>query len=181
MKRLFVKKSIIYVFIAVGFCSCAGYNKQIKVGEYKESAVVLTGKNKPYSVNGVMYYPLPTEEGFAQEGMASWYGKEFHGRRAANGEVFNMYAQTAAHKTLPFGTYVKVENLSNQKEVVVRITDRGPFIKDRILDLSYGAARDIGLINPGVTEVRLVALSEEVGKVGSGNNSKTLVKPKDFK
>ena len=92
-----------------------------------------------------------------------------------------MHHKTAAHKTLPFGTYVKVENLSNQKEVVVRINDRGPFIKGRIIDLSYSAAKEIGLIEPGVAKIRLVALSEEIGKVGSGNISKPLVKSRNFK
>ncbi len=180
-KQLVTKRFIFPIFILICVCSCSGHKKQVKIRDYEGSAIILSGKHKPYSVNGITYYPLPASKGFVQEGMASWYGKEFHGRRAANGEIFNMYDKTAAHKTLPFGTYVRVKNLSNQKEVVVRITDRGPFIKERVIDLAYSAAKDIGLIGPGVAKVRLVALSEEVGKVGSGDDSKPLVKPKDFK
>jgi rare lipoprotein A len=89
--------------------------------------------------------------------------------------------KTAAHKTLPFGTYVKVKNLSNLREAIVRINDRGPFVKGRIIDLSYSAARGIGLVGPGVARVRVVALSKEVGKIKSGNKYKPLVEAKDFK
>ncbi len=78
----------------------------------------------PYTIDGVPYYSLPSEEGFVEEGIASWYGGKFHGRKTANGEVYDMYEKTAAHKTLPFGTHVKVVNLSNGKEVLVRINDR---------------------------------------------------------
>jgi rare lipoprotein A len=91
-----------------------------------------------------------------------------------------MYDKTAAHRTLPLGTYVKVENLSNQREVVVRINDRGPFVKGRIIDLSYSAAKGIGLIEPGVARVRLVALSQEVGSIESGDIHRPVVEAKDF-
>ena len=91
-------------------------------------------------------------------GCASYYGKPFHGRLTANGERYNMYALTAAHKLLPFNTRVKVTNLSNLKSVVVRINDRGPFIKNRIIDLSYGAAQKIGMIKQGTVTVKLQIL-----------------------
>ena len=91
-----------------------------------------------------------------------------------------MYDKTAAHKTLPFGTYVKVENLSNQREVIVRINDRGPFVKGRIIDLSHSAAKEIELVGPGVSRVRVVALSKEVGNIRLGNNYRPLVEVKDF-
>jgi len=90
-----------------------------------------------------------------EEGMASWYGKKFHGKKTASGERFNMHALTAAHRTLPFGTQVKVTNLENKKSVVVRINDRGPFVKGRIIDLSYAAARKIDMIEKGVVKVRI--------------------------
>jgi rare lipoprotein A (peptidoglycan hydrolase) len=90
-----------------------------------------------------------------QTGIASWYGEKFHGRRTANGEVYNMYKLTAAHKTLPFNTLLKVKNLNNGKEVLVRINDRGPFIKGRIIDLSYKAACGIGLDIEGTAPVAL--------------------------
>jgi rare lipoprotein A len=87
-------------------------------------------------------------------GTSSYYGKKFHGRKTASGEIFNMYDFTAAHKTLPFGTMLEVENLENNKKVVVRINDRGPFVGDRILDLSYAAAREIDMIKTGTTKIR---------------------------
>jgi len=87
-------------------------------------------------------------------GTSSYYGKKFHGRKTANGETFNMYDFTAAHKTLPFGTLLEVENLANNKKVVVRINDRGPFVHNRILDLSFAAAREIDMIQTGTAEIR---------------------------
>ncbi len=91
-------------------------------------------------------------------GLASWYGPGFHGRRTASGEVFDMYKKTAAHRTLPFGTRVRVTNLSNGKSVIVRINDRGPAVKGRIIDLSYGAARALGMITQGVVRVKIEVL-----------------------
>ena len=91
-------------------------------------------------------------------GRASWYGKEFHGKKTASGEVFNMFAYTAAHRRLPFGTKVRVTNLENGKSVVVKINDRGPFIKGRIIDLSYAAAKKIDLVKMGVARVRIEVL-----------------------
>lgn len=92
-------------------------------------------------------------------GECSYYGKKFHGRKTANGEIFDMYGYTAAHRTLPFGTFLEVENLQNGKKVIVRINDRGPFKKKRILDLSYAAARDIDMLKSGVTDIKAKILS----------------------
>jgi len=147
--------------------------------------IVLSGKTKgpgfsPYVINGQRYYPLPDSEGFVQHGKASWYGKKFHGRPTASGEIFDMHRQSAAHKTLPLGTYVKATNLSNEKQVVVRINDRGPFVKGRIIDLSYAAAKEIGLIGPGVAEVRIVTLGREVGEIKSSLGSKPVVEIQDL-
>ncbi|TET93381.1 MAG: septal ring lytic transglycosylase RlpA family protein [Desulfobacteraceae bacterium] len=177
---------IFFLLIIVSIFGCAVGKKQIRVSSYKKPAIVLPKRvdgrlPKSYSVNGVAYYPLLSGEGFVQEGMASWYGKKFHGKKTSTGEIYNMYKKTAAHKTLPFGTYVKVENLSNLREVVVRINDRGPFVKDRIIDLSYGAGRQIGLVGPGVARVRLVALSRKIGRIKSGNDYMPLVEAKDFR
>jgi rare lipoprotein A len=97
--------------------------------------------------------------GPVEEGNASWYGAPFHGRQASNGEIYDMYKLTAAHRTLPFNTVVRVTNLGNGKSTVVRITDRGPFVENRIIDLSYAAAREIESIGPGVVPVRLEILS----------------------
>jgi rare lipoprotein A (peptidoglycan hydrolase) len=119
---------------------------------------------RPYEVNGIRYYPLPSAQGFVEHGKASWYGKEFHGRPTASGSAYNMYGKSAAHKTLPLDTWVRVVNLDNNKSVIVPINDRGPFVKGRVIDLSYGAASELDMIGPGVVEVRVEALAKEVGR-----------------
>ncbi|MDH3882762.1 MAG: septal ring lytic transglycosylase RlpA family protein [Desulfobacterales bacterium] len=125
------------------------------------------GYPKPYKVLGKWYQPLPHSEGFRQHGIASWYGRDFHGKKTSNGETYNMYAMTAAHKTLPLGTYVEVHNRENSRSVVVRINDRGPFVRGRIIDLSYTAARDIGIVGPGTARVEVVALGRPASSAGS--------------
>ncbi|MGB7844084.1 MAG: septal ring lytic transglycosylase RlpA family protein [Candidatus Acidiferrum sp.] len=102
--------------------------------------------------------PTPAPVGYTEEGNASWYGTPFHGRRASNGETYDMYKLTAAHRTLPFETMVRVTNLNNGKTTTVRITDRGPFIDNRIIDLSLAAAREIESVGPGVVPVHLEVL-----------------------
>jgi rare lipoprotein A len=102
--------------------------------------------------------PTPAPSGYAEEGNASWYGVPFHGRRASNGEIYDMYKLTAAHRTLPFETMVRVTNLSNGKSTVVRITDRGPFVDNRIIDLSLAAAREVDSVGAGVVPVRVEVL-----------------------
>jgi rare lipoprotein A len=105
--------------------------------------------------------------GAAETGYASWYGEPYHGRRAANGEVYDMHKMTAAHRTLPFETMVKVTNLENQRTTTVRITDRGPFVKGRIIDLSLAAAEQIALVGPGTALVRLDILSDQAPPVAT--------------
>lgn len=119
------------------------------------------GKPKPYRVAGKWYQPVSHAKGFQQQGIASWYGKKFHGKKTSNGEIYDMYAMTAAHKTLPLGTYVHVRNLDNDAEVTVRINDRGPFVKGRIIDLSYTAAQKIDIATSGTAPVVIVALEKE--------------------
>lgn len=118
------------------------------------------GHPKPYKVMGKYYQPLAHAGGFRQQGKASWYGKKFHGRKTSSGETYNMYAMTAAHKTLPMGTRVRVHNMNNNKEIVVRINDRGPFVRGRIIDLSYTAAKKIGIVGPGTAPVEIVAIND---------------------
>lgn len=108
------------------------------------------------SCAGMQYFPSGDE----QRGLASWYGSDFHGKTTSNKEIYNMYAMTAAHKTLPFGTYVRVTNLNNGKSVVVRINDRGPFIKGRIIDLSFTAANKLGISETGIAPVRIKVLKK---------------------
>ncbi|MBI2080319.1 MAG: septal ring lytic transglycosylase RlpA family protein [candidate division NC10 bacterium] len=103
--------------------------------------------------------PWPPAGGDGQVGLASWYGKDFHGRRTASGEVYDMYQMTAAHKTLPLGTWVEVIHLETGRSIQVRVNDRGPFIAGRIIDLSYGAARVLGLLGEGVAPVRVRMLA----------------------
>jgi rare lipoprotein A len=110
--------------------------------------------------------PTPAPSGYTEEGNASWYGEPFHGRRASNGEIYDMYKLTAAHRTLPFETMVRVTNLNNGKYTVVRVTDRGPFVENRIIDLSLAAAREIELVGPGVAPVRLEVLGNVDSTVG---------------
>jgi len=113
-------------------------------------------------VFGKWYQPLPDSKGFRQRGLASWYGKDFHGKKTSNGEIYNMYAMTAAHKTLPLGTFVRVHNLENSRRVEVRVNDRGPFVRGRIIDLSYSAANEIGVVGPGTARVEVIALATPV-------------------
>jgi rare lipoprotein A len=168
------------------FTACAREIRYVKPFKHPpKKLIVLPEKTKdptqrPYVVNGQRYYPLPDSDGFVQFGEASWYGKEFHGRPTASGERFDMYKKTAAHKTLPLGTYVKVLNLTNKKEIILRINDRGPFAKGRIIDLSYAAAKEIGLVGPGVAQVKIAALGKEVGKLKSPQGIKSVVEIEDL-
>ncbi|MBW2366851.1 MAG: septal ring lytic transglycosylase RlpA family protein [Deltaproteobacteria bacterium] len=113
---------------------------------------------KPYRVDGKWYRPIANAHGFRQKGIASWYGKDFHGRKTSNGEVYNMYGLSAAHKTLPLGTWVRVRNLNTGATLDVRVNDRGPFVRGRIIDLSYAAAKKLGLVGPGTAPVEVVVL-----------------------
>ena len=116
--------------------------------------------SKPYTINGKTYYPLQSSRGFVEEGIASWYGPGFHGKRTANGEIYNMNALTAAHRILPLGTLVRVTNKNNGRSLVVRINDRGPFAHDRVIDLSRAAADKLDVMAKGTAPVRIVALSD---------------------
>lgn len=130
------------------------------------------GQPKPYRVNGAWYQPLSHARGFEQEGVASWYGKKFHGRKTSNGEIYDMYAVSAAHKTLPLGTYVRVQNLNNNRTLDVRINDRGPFVRGRIIDLSYGAAKALDVVDAGTAPVKIVALGAPAASSGEGAGKK---------
>lgn len=106
----------------------------------------------------------PVSSTYTQIGIASWYGKEFHREQTASGERYNMYAMTAAHRILPMNTWVRVINLENGNDAVVRINDRGPFIKNRIIDLSYAAAKKLGIVGPGTVPVKVIALGQKLRK-----------------
>ena len=116
--------------------------------------------SKPYTVRGKTYYPLKSAHGFVEEGVASWYGPGFHGKKTASGERFNQYNISAAHKILPLGTEVRVTNLENHRSLILRINDRGPFVDDRVIDLSRGAAQRLGVIGKGTARVRIQSLGD---------------------
>ena len=133
------------------------------------------GYPKPYRVGKQWYQPIPDAEGFRQRGTASWYGKKFHGRKTSNGETYDMYGVSAAHKTLPFGTVVRVHNLRNGRKLDIRINDRGPFVRGRIIDLSYGAANKLGVVGPGTAPVEIVVLAAPARTVRQPGGQERLV------
>ncbi len=134
---------------------------------------------KPYEINGERYEPVVNATNFRQQGTASWYGKKFHGKKTASGEIYDMHAMTAAHKTLPMGTYVRVSNQNNGKTATVRINDRGPYVRKRIIDLSYSAARKLEIVGPGSAPVEIVALGSAVIKK-TANGSIRSYQPIDY-
>ncbi|MDR1947095.1 MAG: septal ring lytic transglycosylase RlpA family protein [Desulfovibrio sp.] len=148
---------LVAAFLAFGPTACS----MLRGG--KQSATAPAGVSVPkgargtkaYTVRGKTYYPLLSSHSFREEGIASWYGPDFHGKKTANGENYDMYGMTAAHKLLPFGTKVLVTNKENGKSAVVRINDRGPFVGDRVIDLTRTAAERIGMIAKGTAPVVL--------------------------
>jgi len=130
------------------------------------------GNMESYVVRGQRYYTLDSSDGYSARGTASWYGPNFHGRTASNGEVYDMYRLTAAHKTLPLPTYARVTHIENGRSVLVKINDRGPFSGDRIIDLSFAAALRLGMVTDGTANVEVQALSPEELLVLSGPENK---------
>jgi len=124
------------------------------------------GPNKPYEIAGHTSVPLTDDRALSEKGLASWYGKKFHGRRTASGEAYNMYAMTAAHKTLPIPSYARVRNPANGKEVIVRVNDRGPFSPGRVIDLSYTAALKLGVLG-GVAPVEISRITQDDIRTGA--------------
>ena len=118
-------------------------------------------KANPYTVLGKTYYPMQDSRTYRAEGTASWYGTKFHGQNTANGELYDLYGMSAAHKTLPLPAYVRVTNLANGRSVVLRVNDRGPFYSDRIIDLSYAAAKKLGYAETGTAHVRVEGIDPQ--------------------
>jgi len=125
------------------------------------------GPNKPYEIAGVLYLPLTRDVPLREAGGASWYGRKFHGRPTASGEIYDMYAMTAAHRTLPIPSYAVVRNPANGRSVVVRVNDRGPFVEGRVIDLSYTAALKLRVLN-GVAPVEVTRLTWDDIRAGRG-------------
>ena len=167
-------KYAITIFAGILLVSCSS---PIRLSNYPDSsqdfksspntsAASQRATMRPYTINGKTYYPTTVSVGDTASGIASWYGPDFHGKKTSNGETYNMNAMTAAHKTLPMNTMVRVTNLSSGAQTTVRINDRGPFVAGRIIDLSKAAATSIGMIGTGTARVKL----EVVGFYGDGKN-----------
>ncbi len=135
---------------------------EIKDAQPIEEPITKAGNKSPYTQFGVTYKIMPSSFGYREIGNASWYGSKFHGRHTSNGEIYNMYLMTAAHKTLPIPTYVRVTRLDTQQTIIVRVNDRGPFHDQRIIDLSYAAAVKLGFSESGTAEVLVEAIDASV-------------------
>ena len=151
-------RSIIYIIlISILFVACSEKNYKAGATKYtSEARQRATMRN--YTVRGKRYHPSYAEVGQITRGISSWYGPKFHGKQTSNGERYNMHKSTAAHKTLPMDTMLRVRNLQNGKSTVVRINDRGPFVSGRILDCSYKAGKDLGLDVVGIARVSIEVL-----------------------
>ena len=150
-------------------------NRKIINATPKVEARSRGGNFTPYTVLGKTYRVMKTAKDYKERGGASWYGTKFHGRLTSNGERYNMYEMTAAHKNLPIPTYVSVKNLDNGREIIVRVNDRGPFHEGRIIDLSYAAASKIGMLKKGTARVEVVAIDPREWKKSKRQRKKDKV------
>lgn len=150
--RLFHLLLCIFIMAALSAGCSTRSGKGYNNGRYRGT--------KSYTVRGKTYHPLKSARNFVETGTASWYGPGFHGKTTSNGERYNQNAMTAAHKLLPFGTRLRVTNLDNGRVTEVRINDRGPFVGNRVIDLSRAAARELNMLGKGTAKVRLVALED---------------------
>ena len=132
---------------------------RIEVPQPRPEPLAAYGNHSPYSVEGQTYHVLPTASDYVEKGLASWYGAKFHGRPTSSGEPFDMYRVSAAHRTLPLPSWVEVKNLENGRTLVVRVNDRGPFVGDRIIDLSYAAAVKLGVLEAGTAPVEVRSIT----------------------
>lgn len=142
----------------------------------------MAGNRSPYQVNGKSYTVMATEEGYQASGRASWYGRKFHGHLTSNGEIYDMFTYTAAHKSLPIPSFARVTNLDNGKSIVVRVNDRGPFYEDRIIDLSYAAAAKLDYADVGTARVHIESLTPWLEQdtaqdtsIGTSENNETVI------
>ena len=165
--------AILLIALCLGACSLTpgvekdGAGKRIDTtvipnATPKSEPITNAGNKSPYEVFGKTYWVLPTSKGYKETGIASWYGTKFHGRLTSNGEIYNMYGMTAAHKSLPIPSYARVTNVANGSSVVVRINDRGPFHGERLIDLSYVAAMKLGYADKGTAKVLIEVIDTEV-------------------
>jgi rare lipoprotein A len=163
-----VRHGIVVVLLASTLVGCASTGQQQAETGVDHEVIInpqrtRAGNPPVYEVFGERYYVSNSSDDYRERGIASWYGKDFHGRSTANGETYDMYGLTAAHKTLPIPTWVEVTNLNNGRRVIVKVNDRGPFVDGRLIDLSYAAANEIGMVNAGTARVEVRALGVPVG------------------
>ena len=142
---------------------------------------IASSKDRPYAVDGRWYFPLNSIQGYREQGVASWYGPDFHGKKTSSGETYDMFGPTAAHRILPLNTQVRVRNPANSKEITVRINDRGPFVKERIIDLSYDSAKALGLVGPGTALVELEAIGVLMEEEENGQKTTRLIQEIDYR
>jgi rare lipoprotein A len=171
MKKIILILPAMCLLLATNGCSKPVSDNTLK--PYRRTTGRKKGTQRPYVIERHTYYPIPSAEGYSEKGLASWYGKKFHGRKTANGEIYNMYGHTAAHKTLPMNTMLLVKNLSNGRSTVVRVNDRGPFVRNRIIDLTHTAAKELGIIEQGTGRVEIIALGEEISAPPAVKQKKT--------
>jgi rare lipoprotein A len=172
--------TLVAAVAALSACSATTWNNppQQAATPSEQSAAVDLPRSKRgnppfYEVYGVRYSVMNSSSAYKEKGVASWYGKKFHGRDTSSGERYDMYAMTAAHKTLPLPTNVRVTNLENGKSVILRVNDRGPFVKNRLIDLSYAAAQELDVVANGTAVVEVVALNSAYNKNAAGSQSQT--------
>lgn len=159
MRQVVVRSTIVAATLIVGACASTPEPFSPPPSEIVINAP-RSDRGNPnfYEVLGRRYHVMPSADGYLEDGVASWYGRDFHGRSTSSGERYDMYALTAAHKTLPLPTWVEVTNRTNGKTVIVKVNDRGPFVGDRIIDLSYAAALALDMIGNGTAPVLVRAL-----------------------
>jgi len=158
--RKFYLPAFVLLFFTVAGCSSGPSPSALRPSPSQPSA---TSGERTYRVMGQTYRVMGSSKGFVQRGIASWYGTKFHGRKTASGEIYDMEKFTAAHRTLPLGTYVKVKRTDGKGEsIVVKVNDRGPFVDNRVIDLSRAAARQLDMLSEGIAPVVVTALGEEI-------------------
>ena len=178
-----MKKSYLLLFsfaLTMSGCSLLQQENNFNLTEQEitsilnDACTIKRDKRQRYKIDGKRYKTLSSSKGYKKRGIASWYGSDFDGKQTACGEEYDMYDFTAAHKTLPLPSYVKVQNLRNGKTVIVKINDRGPFVDNRLIDLSYAAAKKIGMLESGTSPVRVYAVSEAEAANYFKNNERSI-------
>ncbi|MFV0481595.1 MAG: septal ring lytic transglycosylase RlpA family protein [Campylobacteraceae bacterium] len=178
------KKVLPLILTAVFIAGCSSKQKVVSYTpssssssstQVNDSVGMHQATMRPYTVLGKTYYPSTVSTGDTYSGVASWYGKDFHNKKTSNGEAYNMYGLTAAHKTFPMNTIVKVTNTKNNKSIVVRINDRGPFVANRVIDMSYEGAKQLDFISTGTTPVKLEVLGFHGRTTPAGSAKETIV------